>query len=154
MINGELFYGDNQGDWQGSGFISHIEKGNFMGHPASLKWADRPESPVKMRKEMVFEKVDPRDNPLVKPEYVENEAKPMTTIYEMGKSLPNLGIKSPAVWLPHGVLGISTSEIIPDETNGAFGPFSGQLFVGDQGMSKIARVFLEKINGQFQGASF
>ena len=23
-----------------------------MGHPASLKWADRPESPVKMRKEM------------------------------------------------------------------------------------------------------
>jgi hypothetical protein len=30
MINGELFYGDNQGDWQGSGFISHIEKGNFM----------------------------------------------------------------------------------------------------------------------------
>ena len=154
MINGELFYGDNQGDWQGSGFISHIEKGNFMGHPASLKWADRPESPVKMRKEMVFEKVEPRDNPLVKPEYVENEAKPMTTIYEMGKSLPNLGIKSPAVWLPHGVLGISTSEIIPDETNGAFGPFSGQLFVGDQGMSKIARVFLEKINGQFQGASF
>jgi cytochrome c551/c552/glucose/arabinose dehydrogenase len=154
MINGELFYGDNQGDWQGSGFISHIEKGNFMGHPASLKWADRPESPVKMRKEMVFEKVDPRDNPLVKPEYVENEAKPMTTIYEMGKALPNLGIKSPAVWLPHGVLGISTSEIIPDETNGAFGPFSGQLFVGDQGMSKIARVFLEKINGRFQGASF
>lgn len=154
MINGELFYGDNQGDWQGSGFISHIEKGNFMGHPASLKWADRPESPVKMRKEIVFDKVDPRDNPLVKPEYVENEAKPMTTIYEMAKALPNMGIKSPAVWLPHGVLGISTSEIIPDETNGAFGPFSGQLFVGDQGMSKIARVFLEKVNGRFQGASF
>jgi len=117
-----------------------------MGRPTRIS--------VKMRKEMVFEKVDPRDNPLVKPEYVENEAKPMTTIYEMGKALPNLGIKSPAVWLPHGVLGISTSEIIPDETNGAFGPFSGQLFVGDQGMSKIARVFLEKINGRFQGASF
>lgn len=154
MVNGEFFYGDNQGDWQGSGFISHVEKGNFMGHPASLQWADRPESPVKMRKDLVFAKVDPRDNPLVKPEYVANEAKPMTTIYEMSKALPDMGIKSPAVWLPHGVLGISTSEILPDETKGGFGPFSGQVFVGDQGMSKIARVFLEKVNGKFQGASF
>jgi cytochrome c551/c552 len=154
MIDGEFFYGDNQGDWQGSGFISHVQKGDFLGHPASLAWADRPESPVKMRKEMVFNLVDPRDNPLVKPEYVETEAKPMTTIYEMAKTLPNMGIKSPAVWLPYGVLGVSTSEILADETKGKFGPFAGQLFVGDQGMSKIARVFLEKVNGKYQGASF
>jgi cytochrome c551/c552 len=52
------------------------------------------------------------------------------------------------------MLGVSTSEIVPDETKGAFGPFAGQLFVGDQGMSKIARVFLEKVNGTYQGASF
>lgn len=154
MIDGEFFYGDNQGDWQGSGFISHVEKGDFLGHPASLNWADRPESPVKMRKEMVFNLVDPRDNPLVKPEYVETEPKPMTTIFEMAKTLPNMGIKSPAVWLPYGVLGVSTSEILADETKGKFGPFAGQLFVGDQGMSKIARVFLEKVNGKYQGASF
>jgi glucose/arabinose dehydrogenase len=32
MINGELFYGDNQGDWQGSGFISH-RKRKFHGPP-------------------------------------------------------------------------------------------------------------------------
>ena len=153
MVDGEFFYGDNQGDWMGSGFISHVEKGDFMGHPASLAWADRPESPVKMRKDMIFAKVDPRDNPKVKPEYIKDQ--PMTTIYEMGKTTyPNMGIKSPAVWLPHGVLGVSTSEIITDDTKGAFGPFAGQVFVGDQGMSKIARVFLEKVNGKYQGASF
>ena len=79
----------------------------------------------------------------------------MTTIYELGKkTYPNMGIKSPAVWLPHGIMGVSTSEIITDDTKGEFGPFAGQVFVGDQGMSKIARVFLEKINGKYQGASF
>jgi cytochrome c551/c552 len=152
-VNGDFFYGDNQGDWMGSGFISHVEKGDFMGHPASLKWADRPESPVKMRKDMVFSKINPYDNPNVKPEYLKDES--MTTIYEMNKKYyPNMGIKPPSVWLPHGILGVSTSEIITDDTKGNFGPFSGQVLVGDQGMSKIARVFLEKVNGQYQGASF
>ena len=153
MIDGEFFYGDNQGDWMGSGFIMHVEKGDFVGHPASLAWADRPESPVKMRKEMIYKAIDPRDNPNIKPEYVKDE--PMTTIYEMSKkTYPNMGIKPPSVWLPHGVLGISTSEILVDDTQGAFGPFAGQVLVGDQGMSKIARVFLEKVNGVYQGASF
>ena len=153
MVDGEFFYGDNQGDWMGSGFIMHVQKGDFAGHPASLKWADRPESPVKMRQEMVYKVVDPRDDPKTKPEYIKDE--PMTTIYEMGKkTYPNMGVKSPAVWLPHGVLGVSTSEIITDGTKGGFGPFAGQVFVGDQGMSKIARVFLEKVNGVYQGASF
>ncbi|MES2797939.1 MAG: c-type cytochrome [Bacteroidota bacterium] len=152
MIDGEFFYGDNQGDWMGSGFISHVEKGDFFGHPASLAWANTTDSPVKMRKDLIFAKVDPRDNPAVKPEYVKDE--PMTTIYEMAKNNPGLGIKSPAVWLPHGILGVSTSEIITDDTKGDFGPFTGQAFVGDQGMSKIARVFLEKVKGRYQGASF
>lgn len=153
MVNGEFFYGDNQGDWMGSGFITNVEKGDFLGHPASLRWADRPESPVKMRQSMVYSKVDPRDDARYKPEYIANE--PATTIYEFSKkAYPGMQVKSPAVWLPHGVLGVSTSEIIVDETKGGFGPFAGQLFVGDQGMSKIARVFLEKVNNQYQGASF
>jgi hypothetical protein len=153
MVNGDFFYGDNQGDWMGSGFVTHVEQGDFVGHPASLVWADRPESPVKMRTEMVFDKVNPRDDPKSKPEYIADE--PHTTIYEMGhETYPYQQVKSPAVWLPHGVLGVSTSEILPDETAGNFGPFAGQLFVGDQGMSKIARVFLEKVNGQWQGAAF
>jgi cytochrome c551/c552 len=63
-------------------------------------------------------------------------------------------IRLPAVWLPHGVLGISNSEILKDETQGAFGPFAGQLFVGDQGQSKIIRVDLEKVQGEYQGVAF
>ena len=153
LVNGEFFYGDNQGDWMGSGFVAQVSKGDFMGHPASLAWADRPESPVKMRQDLVYKKIDPRDDPKKKPEYI--AAEPMTTIYEMEHSTyPDRQIKAPAVWLPHGILGVSTSEIITDDTKGAFGPFAGQLLVGDQGMSKIARVFLEKVNGEYQGASF
>jgi glucose/arabinose dehydrogenase len=105
MVNGTFFYGDNQGDWMGSGFVTQVEEGDFVGHPASLVWADRPESPVKMRSELVFNKVDPRNDPRSKPEYIADE--PATTIYEMGhKSYPYQNIKSPAVWLPHGVLGV------------------------------------------------
>jgi cytochrome c551/c552 len=152
-VDGEFFYGDNQGDWMGAGFITHVERGDFVGHPASLDWADRPESPVKIRKPLIYKQVDPRDAPNSKPEYIRDE--PMTTIYELGHTTyPNQQIKAPAVWLPHGVLGVSTSEIITDDTKGAFGPFAGQVLVGDQGMSKIARVFLEKVNGEYQGASF
>jgi len=152
-VEGEFFYGDNQGDWMGAGFITHVERGDFVGHPASLDWADRPESPVKMRKPLIYKQVDPRDAPNSKPEYIRDE--PMTTIYELGHTTyPDQQIKAPAVWLPHGVLGVSTSEIITDDTKGAFGPFAGQVLVGDQGMSKIARVFLEKVNGAYQGASF
>lgn len=147
-----FFYGDNQGDWMGSGFVAAVQKGDFMGHPASLKWADQPESPVTARASVIFDAVAPRDNPLVKPENIAEE--PLVTLYELSKKHPESHIRPPAVWLPHGVLGVSTSEIIDDHTNGAFGPFAGQLFVGDQGMSKIARVFLEQVNGQYQGASF
>jgi cytochrome c551/c552 len=152
-VDGEFFYGDNQGDWMGSGFIMHVEKGDFAGHPASLAWATRPESPVRMRQEMVYGKVAPRDDNGIKPEYIRDE--PYTTIYELGhNTFPDKQVKAPAIWLPHGILGVSTSEIITDDNGGAFGPFAGQVLVGDQGMSKIARVFLEKINGEYQGAAF
>ena len=60
-------------------------------------------------------------------------------------------VKLPAVWLPYGIQGISTSEVVVDDTEGKFGPFAGQMFVGDQGQSKIMRVMLEKVNGEYQG---
>jgi hypothetical protein len=72
--------------------------------------------------------------------------------FEAAKKVPHL--KTPAVWFPHTVMGISTSSILVDSTRGAFGPFAGQLFVGDQGHSKIMRVALEKVNGVYQGAVF
>ena len=41
-----------------------------------------------------------------------------------------------------------------DLSGGKFGPFEKQLFVGDQTHSTVMRVFLEKVNGRYQGACF
>ena len=130
--SGDIFYAENQGDWVGSGRITHLAKGDFAGNPAGLRWTDEPGSPLK-----------------IKPKDVPNTGEPM---YEVAKRFPDL--KPAAVWFPHTLMGISTSDISEDNTGGAFGPFAGQLFVGDQGHSKIMRVFLEKINGTWQGACF
>lgn len=155
IIDGELFYDDNQGDWQGSGAIFHLTKGSFTGHPAGLKWTSLNNSPVKISTEQLYARVDPRqtkrDGQYIKPENITNEKTP-NFLYEVKKDFPEMRL--PAVWLPHGVLGISNSEIITDDTNGKFGPFAGQVFVGDQGQSKIMRVVLEKVKGEYQGVAF
>jgi cytochrome c551/c552 len=155
MIDGEFFYDDNQGDWIGSGGIWHVTKGSFTGHPAGLRWTGLPNSPVKITMEQLYAKIDPRktkvEGQFVKPENIADEKNP-NLFYQMKNEFPE--VRTPAVWLPHGVLGISNSEIIRDETAGKFGPFAGQLFVGDQGQSKIMRVVLEKVKGEFQGVAF
>ncbi|NJO87269.1 MAG: hypothetical protein HC821_04575, partial [Lewinella sp.] len=136
MIDGQFFYADNQGDWMGSGGLVQLEEGDFAGHPAGLAWADQPSSPVKLRMNDIFYRVSPRfsrpGGPMVKPENIEDEK--TQTLAQLAQELP--GIKTPAVWLPHSILGISTSEIISDTTGGSFGPFHGQIFIGDQGQSK------------------
>ncbi|MBB6127333.1 c-type cytochrome [Mucilaginibacter lappiensis] len=154
MIDGELWYADNQGDWVGSGSIMPIKKGAFMGHPSSLVWTGLPNSPLKLTPEQFFAKNNPRiefdkNGQPVKPQDIVNEK--FKTEFEAKKEFPELQL--PAVWLPHGILGISNSEIvkIPE---GAFGPFSGQLLICDQGQSMIDRIFLEKVNGEYQGAAW
>ncbi|CCH57105.1 blue (type 1) copper domain protein [Fibrisoma limi BUZ 3] len=132
LRDGSIFYTENQGDWVGSGRMTHLEKGDFAGNPAGLRWSSEPGSPLTL-----------------KPQDVPSTGKPM---HEVAKTIKNL--KVPAVWFPHTLMGISTSDFKEDTTNGAFGPFSGQLFVGDQGHSKIMRVALEKVNGEWQGACF
>ena len=154
MIDGELFYTDNQGDWVGSGSIMPVRKGAFLGHPAGLVWTNMPNSPLKVTQDQIFSKISPRldtdkDGNPVKPPDIVNEK--FMAEYEMKKYVPELQL--PSVWLPHGILGVSNSEIvkIPE---GNFGPFAGQLLVGDQGQSMIDRVFMEKVNGEYQGASW
>jgi hypothetical protein len=113
--NGDMFFTDNQGDWVGTNKLSHLEFGDWHGHPAGDRW------------------------------------------YELAKMSPPQGeasFKPPAVWLPYDKMGRSASDILLDDTGGKFGPFDGQLFVGDQYSALINRVFLEKVNGQYQGACF
>jgi len=154
VIDGELFYDDNQGDWMGTGGIFHLTKGSFTGHPAGLRWTGLPNSPVKLTTEQLYAKVDARqikkNGYYIKPENVQDETP--NFLYQLKKDFPETRL--PAVWLPHGILGISNAELLADETSGKFGPFAGQVFVGDQGQSKIMRVVLEKVNGEYQGVAF
>lgn len=131
-LDGDLFYAENQGDWVGSGFIAHVERGDFLGNPEGLRWTGEPGSPLTLGLEDVPDTGEPK--------------------HVVAQRVA--GLKPPAVWFPHGIMGISTSDILVDSTGGAFGPFDGQLFVGDQGHSKIMRVFLEKVDGVYQGAAF
>jgi azurin/glucose/arabinose dehydrogenase len=129
---GEWFYAENQGEWVGSGRVSHVEPGDFFGHPASLAWTDLPGSPVKLRRSDIPDTGEP--------------------LHEVAKRIP--GIKTPAVWFPHTIMGISNSDIREDTTGGKFGPYAGQFFVGDQGQSKVMRMSLEKVKGVWQGACY
>lgn len=155
MIDGEFFYSENQGDWMGSGGIWHLTKGSFSGHPAGLNWTGEPNSPLDLSQEEFYATYDEQrktvDGRYVKPENNQNEKDPLL-LYEAKEQFPS--IRLPAVWLPHAILGVSNSEILKDDTEGDFGPFAGQVFVGDQGQSKIMRVVLEKIKGEFQGVAF
>lgn len=132
--NNDVLYAENQGDWVGSGRVTHLEKGDFAGNAGGLNWTKEPESPLKLTKEDL--------------KAVDN-GQPM---FEAAKKIKEL--KLPAVWFPHTIMGISTADIAEDQTAGAFGPFTGQYFVADQGHSKIMRMSLEKVKGKYQGACY
>ncbi len=152
-FDGKLFYTENQGDYMASGGLWHIKKGAFTGHPAGLTWTGLEGSPLDLTTAEFNEIVDPRkvkndQGRYIKPENVVNEE--YQTMYEVKEKIPELTL--PAVWFPYGIHGISTSEPIKIP-EGHFGPFAGQLLVGDQGQSKIMRVDLEEVNGELQGAA-
>lgn len=130
--SGDWFYSDNQGEWVGSGKVTHLERGDFTGHPAGLAWSKLPGSPVSLRKEDILSFDEP--------------------MHEVAKRMP--GVKSPAVWLPHTVYGISNAGMLEDLSGGRFGPYGGQFFVADQGQSKVVRMSLEKVKGVWQGAGY
>ena len=58
----------------------------------------------------------------------------------------------PSILLPHKMAMNSPGHPVWDTTDGKFGPFSGQAFLGDQTLSKIYRIYLEEINEVEQGA--
>ncbi|MCB1098973.1 MAG: hypothetical protein KDN22_25600 [Verrucomicrobiae bacterium] len=127
---GDLFFTDQQGNWIPTNTLHHLRKGVFYGNPEGMAPAAAPDSPVK---------------PLV--------AKIVDEPYpEALTKLPQL--VPPAVWFPYGTMGRSRTGIKLDTTQGKFGPYSGQLFIGEFTTSKVGRVFLEKIDGEYQGACF
>jgi plastocyanin len=153
LVDGQYFYAENQGDWVGSGYIMNIERGDFAMHPAGLRWAADPSSPVKVRTEDIYSRVNPRFNDPEGKIEDRDPKRPFKTLAEVAGEVKK-GYKTPAVWLPHGVMGNSTSSLTQIPDNSEWGPFAGQVLVGDQAQSRINRVFLEKVNGLYQGAAF
>ena len=129
-LEGDMFYSDQQGNWVAANSLHHLRSGAFFHHPESLASVEQPGSPI----EPVSEIPDGLPFP------------------EALKRLPIL--KPPAVWLPYKKVGQSATDIMMDASDGKFGPFAGQLFVGEFTQSSINRVYLEKIEGEYQGACF
>jgi hypothetical protein len=127
---GDVFYTDNQGPWNGSSSLKWLKPGSFQGHPAGNKWYEQ-------APDLKERPIDPIDNTrMVK----ERERNPL--------------LVPPAVMLPHGRVGQSPTAIVTDLSGGKFGPFANQMFVAEQCYSNIERVYLEKIDGLYQGAVF
>jgi len=125
---GDTFYTDNQGTWNGSSSLKWLKPGSFQGNPVGNKshsLANLPAPPEPEGKGRILE------FRLKHPEFI-----------------------PPAVILPHAKLGQSPTAIEPDLSAGKFGPFAGQVFIGEQTHSQVQRVFLEKVNGLYQGAAF
>lgn len=128
---GDVFYTDNQGPWNGTSSLKHLKPGSFQGHPGGNKWY-----------EITGGAIGPR------PADPQSESRMMVE----AKKIPEL--EPPAVYFPYQKMGQSASGIACDVTGGKFGPFEGQLFVGDQTHSTVMRVFLEQVNGHYQGVCF
>lgn len=68
----------------------------------------------------------------------------------MDEDAPELPVQEPVVWLPQGEIGNSPSQ--PAWLND--GPYRGQMVHGDVTHGGLKRVFVEKIDGDYQGAVF
>lgn len=73
---------------------------------------------------------------------------------------PAPAVTPAAVWFPYRKMGQSAADfLLYDPASGhgkagAFGPFEGQAFVGDQTLCLVMRVSLEKVDGVYQGACY
>jgi hypothetical protein len=56
------------------------------------------------------------------------------------------------VVFPHGTMANSPTEVLAISKNANFGPFTGQLLVGEMNKPRIVRVMLENVDGELQGA--
>ncbi len=125
---GDMFYSENQGPWNGACSLKHLKPGSFQGHPDGNRWyafapglGKRPESP-------------------------RSGGRMMVEADRIPELLP------PAVYFPYPKMGQSASGIACDLTGGKFGPFPKQMFVSDQSSSFLMRIVLEKVDGKYQGA--
>ncbi len=127
---GDMFCVDQQGTWIPSTPIYHLRPGVFFLNPEGIASQQRPDSPLRLSA--------PVPSKVPYPEAI--------------RALPEM--VPPAVWLPYNKMGRSGTDLVVCDQAGKFGPFDGQLFVGEFTDAKVSRVFLEQVEGQYQGAAF
>jgi hypothetical protein len=128
--HGALFYIESQGPWNCSCSLKAITPGSFMGHPASFNW-------YKYAPEMGPVPALPKSGSRIVTE--KERVKPLTPY---------------AVIFPYIRMGRSITGFVVDGTKGKFGPFEGQMFLGDYTQSLVMRATTEKVNGVWQGACY
>ncbi|MDG2122413.1 MAG: hypothetical protein P8J87_01865, partial [Verrucomicrobiales bacterium] len=121
---GDMFCVDQQGNWIPTTPIYHLQPGAFDLNPDGL-------GPT-------FKLSTKLPNKLPYPEAV-------AAVPEM---VP------PAVWLPYNKVGRSGTDLAVCDQADKFGPFDGQFIVAEFTDAKLSRVFLEKVDGHYQGAAF
>ena len=131
---GNVFYSDNQGPWNGTCGLKQLVEGGFTGHPDSFRWY--PEA----------NKLNPKLG--AAPQVPKSGSRIMTEAKKIPQFVPT------CILFPYQKMGQSASGIDCDLSGGKFGPFEKQLFVGDQTYSTVMRVYMEKVNGRYQGACF
>jgi glucose/arabinose dehydrogenase len=57
-----------------------------------------------------------------------------------------------AVLFPHGSMANSPTQPLLDNTGGKFGPFAGQMLIGEMNQARLIRLMMETVDGQIQGA--
>ena len=125
---GDTFYLDNQGVWNGSSSLKWLKPGSFQGNPSGNKYAKLANLPA--------------------PPEVADKSRILVERTKYPEFIP------PAVIFPHIKVGHSPTGIACDLSGGKFGPWAKQLYVGEQTDSEVQRVCLEKVNGLYQGAVF
>ena len=128
--HGVMFYAESQGPWNGSCSLKVLQPGGFMGHPISFNWYD-------LVPEMEKPKVEPNT-----PSRLETERQRVKELVPY------------AVVFPYKRMGRSISGFVVDQTDGKFGPFENQIFIGDFSLGVVMRATTEKINGVWQGACY
>jgi len=127
---GAMIYAESQGPWNGACSLKHLKPGGFMGHPISYNWYE----------------LAPNMGPTP---VMPNSPSRLEVERERVKELVPY-----AVVFPFRRMGRSISGFVIDETDGKFGPFGGQIFIGDYTLSVVMRATMEEVNGVWQGACY
>ncbi len=128
--HGALFYVESQGPWNCACSLKAVSQSSFHGHPASFHWYP----------------VSPELGPV--PELPKSGSRIVIEKERVKQLVPY------AVIFPYIRMGRSITAFSVDQTQGKFGPFENQMFLGDYTQSILMRATTEQVNGVWQGACY